>query len=76
MDIPTKDKAAARQKIRRLFSEHPEVRAEAVELLKECWNVDGPVFDLDEMRECPDTCSLMAAKRDGHKEVIQWLLKL
>jgi len=75
----TAAQAAARQRerIRRLFSTNAEVRADAVEALKDAWAFDEPSFRVDELAtHSSEVCSLMAARRDGQKELLTWLLKL
>ena len=66
-----------REKIRMLFSAHPEVRLDAQEALKAAWSYDQPSFRMEELAAMPaDNCTIAAARRDGAKEVIDWLLKL
>ena len=75
----TEKQAAARQRerISRLFSTNTEVRADAVDALKEAWAYDQPSFLVEELANNPaENCSLMAARRDGQKELITWLLKV
>ena len=69
--------AESREKLKRLFSTNPEVRAEAIEILKDCWDYDSPSFRIEELASfSSDNCMVMAARRDGQKELINWLLKL
>lgn len=66
-----------RTRIKRLFSEIPEARADAIDALKEAWSVDSPCFEVSEMATMdPQIVALMAMKRDSQREVINWLTKL
>ena len=68
---------ALRKKAKGLFSEIPEVRADAIDALKESWAFDEPSFNLGELATFPpENCNIMAARRDGYKEIITWLTKL
>lgn len=69
--------AKMRERVRRLFSTDPTVRADAQEALKDSWAFDEPSFMVEELASHPaENCSLMAARRDGQKEVLTWLMKL
>lgn len=68
---------AMRKKVKGLFSEIPEVRADAIDNIKEAWCFDEPSFDIAELAAHPsENCAIMAARRDAHKEIITWLTKL
>jgi len=68
---------ARRKKAKGLFSEIPEVRADAIDALKDSWCFDEPCFDIGELASHPsENCAIMAARRDAHKEIITWLTKL
>lgn len=74
---PAQVKNRDRSKIRGLFSENPAIRADAVEAMKKAWAFDAPSFDIAELATQPaDNCTIMAARRDGQKEVLTWLMKL
>lgn len=76
-DIVRAQHAKAREKIKRLFSTNPEVRADAVNELKKAWNYESPAFDLEEIAQHgPQAASLTAMRRDTIKEVIDWFIKL
>ena len=69
--------ANLRGRIKRLFSENPEVRLDAQEALKEAWNFDEPSFNMEELATMdPQSSTLAAMRRDAAKEVITWLIKL
>lgn len=69
--------ADLRTRVKRIFSKEPTVRADAIEALKECWAYDEPSFRADELNACdPQAATLMAAKRDGQKEIITWLSRI
>jgi len=69
--------ARERERIRRLFSQNPEVRADAVEALKDAWAYDEPSFRMDELASQPaQNCVIAAARRDGQKELLTWLLNI
>jgi len=69
-------KAKLRQRIRRLFNSQPEIRADAQEALRTAWEYDEPSFRVEELASHPaDNCNIMAARRDGQKEVLAWLMK-
>lgn len=69
--------AALRARIKKLFSEVPTVREDAVEALKEAWDFDKPSFDMGELATMdPQAATLAAMRRDAAKEVITWLSKL
>jgi hypothetical protein len=71
------DAAEERRRARRLFSDSPVVRQEAIEILKNAWGYHEPSFRVEELSNIPaDACSIMAAKRDAYKEVLDWLFKL
>lgn len=66
-----------REKIKGLFSQIPEVRADAIDALKQAWNYDAASFDLSEIAEHgPQAASLSAMRRDTYREVITWLINL
>lgn len=66
-----------RERVRRLFNTDPIVRADAQDALKDSWAFDAPSFQIEELASHPaENCSLMAARRDGQKEVLTWLMKL
>jgi hypothetical protein len=68
---------ALRKKARGLFSSIAEVRADAIDALKESWAFDEPSFNPGELATFPpENCNIMAAKRDAYKEVVTWLTKL
>jgi|SaaInlStandDraft_1057018.scaffolds.fasta_scaffold257237_2 hypothetical protein len=68
---------ALRTKAKGLFSDIPEVKADAVDALKESWGFDEPSFRVEELAAHPSqNCAIMAARRDGHKEILSWLTKL
>ncbi len=63
--------------IRQLFSGDETARALAILSLKEAWGHDNPAFNEDELANFhPQAATTMAAKRDGWKEVINWLIQL
>lgn len=69
--------ATRRDRIKKLFSNVPEVRADAVDALKEAWAYDQPAFNLEEISQFgPEAASLAAMRRDATREFIDWLLKL
>lgn len=69
--------AALRSRIRRIFSENPEVKADAVEALRDAWGCDLPSFQMEELAIMPaENCTLAAARRDGIKELVDWLAKI
>ena len=69
--------AERRVLIKNLFSPEKEMRDMARQELKDAWAHDEPSFREVELETLPaENASLMAAKRDGRKEVIDWLLKL
>ena len=71
-----KDKLT-REKIKRLWNKSPEVHLDAVENLKSAWGYHAPSFRIDELATMPhQNCSIMAAKRDAYKEIIDWLTNL
>lgn len=81
MDTPEqKEKAhdrALRKKAKGLFSDIPEVREDAIDAIKESWAFDEPSFRVEELAShSSENCSIMAARRDAHKEIITWLTKL
>lgn len=66
-----------RERIHRLFTTTPEIRYDAQEALKEAWSYDEPSFRMDELATMPaHNCTIAAARRDGQKELIDWLLKI
>jgi len=70
-------KAAEIESIRRLFSNNPEVQKQAEDDLKQAWDYYQPAFRVDELAVSdPQSCALMAAKRDSVREVIDWLISL
>ena len=63
--------------IRNLFSPDQDMREQARDELKKAWNVDQPSFRVDELAAHPaENASLMAAIREGNREVIEWILGL
>lgn len=65
-----------RARIMRIFSPDETVRADALDALKDAWEADQPSFRTEELASASaDNCTIMAAKRDGQKEVIDWLAK-
>lgn len=69
--------AARRDRIKRLFSDIPEVRQDAIDALKEAWAFDSPCFDMEELAQFnPQAATLAAMRRDTIKEVITWLTKI
>lgn len=63
--------------IKNLFSSVREEREEAIRELKEAWAYDDPCFNEDELATCSyENCTIMASRRDGQREVINWLTKL
>ena len=69
--------AAQREKLRRMFSSDPVVKLEAEQILKAAWGYTDPSFDMGELATMPtEACTIMAAKRDAYKEVVDWLLKV
>lgn len=69
--------ADLRERIKKLFSTDPLVRADAHEALKEAWNFDKPSFNMDELATMdPQASALAAMRRDTYKELITWLTKL
>jgi glucose dehydrogenase len=69
--------ADRRDRIKRLFSDIPEVRADAIDALKEAWDFDTPCFNLEELANCnPQAATLTAMRRDTIKEVITWITKI
>lgn len=72
-----REDAARRDRIKRLFSDIPEVRQDAIDALKEAWAFDSPCFDMAELAECnPQAATLAAMRRDAIKEVITWIIKV
>tara|TARA_R110002051_G_C8520737_1_gene467927 strand:+ start:333 stop:575 length:243 start_codon:yes stop_codon:yes gene_type:complete len=66
-----------RTRIRRIFSETPEVRADGFEALKLAWAYYEPAFEAGELSDMPlENCAVMAAKRCATKEFIDWLEKI
>lgn len=66
-----------RKSIKGLFSDHPEVRAEAVEALKIAWEYDQPCFNLGELAaHTPEAAALSAMRRSTIKEFIDWIEKI
>lgn len=71
------DAARLRDRVKRLFNPVPEIRDDAREALKESWLFDEPSFRIDELAHMPaENCTLAAARRDGQREVLNWLMKL
>lgn len=68
--------AQRRAHIRQLFSGDETARAIAIQELKAAWGHDEPSFDVEELSNHPQSAAIMAAKRDGWKEVVNWLIKL
>lgn len=68
--------AANRQRIKKLFSGVPEARVDAIDALKDAWGFGLPSFDPAELALNPQAATLMAARRDGIKELITWLSKV
>ena len=69
--------AARRQKIRGLFSEVPAARLDAIDTLKDAWEVEEPSFNQAELANFdPQAAILAAARRDAIKEVVTWITKL
>jgi len=65
-----------RARIMRIFSPDPVVREDALLALREAWEADQPSFRAEELASNPaDNCVIMAATRDGHKQVVDWLAK-
>lgn len=76
-DIERLSRGQFREKVRGLFSQHPEVRADAIDALKKAWAYDDPSFRLEELANMPsDNCVIAAARRDGHKEILAWLFSI
>jgi hypothetical protein len=69
-------KARLRERIRRLFNTDPVVKQDAQEALRTAWGYDDPSFRVEELAAHPsENCAIMAARRDGQKEVLAWLMK-
>jgi hypothetical protein len=69
--------AEERRRARRLFSDNAVVRQEAIEIIKNAWSYHEPSFNVEELSSMPtEACTIMAAKRDAYKEVVDWLIKL
>lgn len=69
--------ASERARVRRIFSEIPEVRADGFDALKRSWAYHAESFQTSELATMPlENCAVMAAKRDATKSFIDWLEKL
>lgn len=68
--------AASRELVRKLFSQVPEARADAIDALKRAWGYDEPSFRDDELAVGAQAASLAAARRDGQKQIIAWLTRV
>ena len=72
-----REDAARRDRIKRLFSDIPEVRQDAIDAIKEAWAFDAPCFDMVELaNHDPQAATLAAMRRDAIKEIITWLTKI
>ena len=75
--VAKRAEAQIRKNIRGLFSPITEVKADAVDALKEAWSFDEPSFDLGELATMdPQSAALAAMRRDSYKEIITWLIKI
>jgi hypothetical protein len=78
-DIKTEIKIAKGKmasKMRRMFSENPEVSKDGFATLKDAFGYHLPSFRMEEMENPEiglDKCTLLAAKRDAWKELIDYL---
>lgn len=69
--------AKLKERLLRLFSTNQVVREDAQQALRESWCHDLPSFRPEELADFPaNNCSLLAAQRDGNKEVVNWLIGL
>lgn len=65
------------ERLRRLFSTNELVRTDAQSALKESWCFEEPSFRVDELANHPaENCTILAAIRDGNKEVVEWMIRL
>lgn len=78
MDIDAQVTDAQRRVlIRNLFHEDEELREEARREFKKAWEYDQPSFKVAELSShSAETASLMAAMREGSREVVAWILSL
>lgn len=65
------------ERVRRVFSQNRVVREDAFEALQEAWGTDQASFKMEELAAMPaENCTIAAARRDGQKEVVAWIIAL